>query len=164
MNGILAHFPLILCFIFGIVFLVLEAIIPGIGAAGVVGLGFSVAAIVLTAQSFGPMAAFGISVVIFVVSAIAFSITLRSLRVGKLSKSYVLQDEEKAVANPQESKLIGFEGHTTSELRPVGIAEIAGNRLEVVSRGGFLKAGVKVKVVAVEDLKIIVEESERSEA
>lgn len=158
MIGILAHFPLILCFVFGIVFLALEAIIPGVGAAGVVGLGFSIAAILLTAESFGPMAAFGISVVIFVVTAIAFSITLKSLRDGKLSKRYVLQDEEKAVSSPQDSNLIGCEGFTTSELRPVGIAEITGKRLEVVSRGGFLKAGVRIKVVAAEDLKIIVEE------
>lgn len=161
MEWVLNNLPLILCFIFGIVFLILEAIIPGVGLAGLIGLALSIVAIVLTGISYGPLATLGISIVIFVVVAIVFSITLKSLRDGKLGKRYVLRsdlnDTEGFVANQPRQDLVGKIGFTTSDLRPSGIAEIEGERLDVVSRGAFIAKDEHIKVVQVEDFNIIVE-------
>lgn len=57
-----------------------------------------------------------------------------------------------------ESKedLVGLMGVTETALRPTGRARIDGTRLEVVSRGGFLKKGVPVKVIEVVGRRIVV--------
>ncbi len=161
MEWIASNLPLILCFVFGMIFLILEAIIPGVGLAGIIGLALSIVAIVLTGISYGPLATLGISIVIFVVVAIVFSITLKSLRDGNLSKRYVLQDVESEtadfVATPVAHALIGKTGYTLTELRPSGFAIIDGERMDVVSRGTFIAKEQEIKVVHVEDFNIIVE-------
>lgn len=47
-------------------------------------------------------------------------------------------------------------GEIVSACRPSGIAEFAKQRYDVMSEGGFLPAGQKVKVIAVEGNKIVV--------
>ncbi|MDY5730640.1 MAG: NfeD family protein [Eubacteriales bacterium] len=149
---------LLLCFVFGVLLLVVEAIIPGIGVAGIAGLVFSLISIVLTAIHFGPVATIGITLVLVSLCVFAFSITIKSLQKGKLSK-YVLKTQENSVAGSEQmQELLGKEGQTQSELRPAGIAIIDGKRIDVVSRGGFIQKGANVKVVQIVDLKIIVEE------
>jgi membrane-bound serine protease (ClpP class) len=47
-------------------------------------------------------------------------------------------------------------------LRPAGIAEIEGNRVDVVSEGGFVPVGQMIKVVKVEGSRIIVQTVDNS--
>ena len=52
--------------------------------------------------------------------------------------------------------LVGKTGTTLSELRPVGIAEIAGERVDVTTEGEFVHAGVPVTVVRAEGMRVLV--------
>ena len=52
--------------------------------------------------------------------------------------------------------LLGKEGVTVTVLNPVGFAEFAGVRLNVVSEGQYLEKNVKVRVTKVEGAKILV--------
>jgi membrane-bound ClpP family serine protease len=52
--------------------------------------------------------------------------------------------------------LVGKSGIARSDLRPTGIAEIAGQRYDVVSQGDFIDAGSSIKVIATENYRIIV--------
>lgn len=51
------------------------------------------------------------------------------------------------VASASDAALVGQTGEAVSALRPSGTAKIAGRRLDVVSSGGFIEAGAKVRVV-----------------
>ena len=51
---------------------------------------------------------------------------------------------------------MGREGTTLSELRPAGIAEIEGKRLDVVTDGEFVAAQQQVKIVEARGNRIVV--------
>jgi len=57
-----------------------------------------------------------------------------------------------------KQELVGLTGVTETALRPTGRARIEGKRLEVESRGGFVKKGVTVKVVEAVGRRIVVKE------
>jgi len=52
--------------------------------------------------------------------------------------------------------LVGKEGVAHSELRPAGVALIEGQRVDVVTEGGMLEAGARIRVVAVEGNRVVV--------
>ncbi|MCA9851266.1 MAG: ATP-dependent Clp protease proteolytic subunit, partial [Dehalococcoidia bacterium] len=53
----------------------------------------------------------------------------------------------RAVDVPVELSLVGATGESVSDLRPGGIAEIGGERVDVVTSGEFLPAGTQVEVI-----------------
>lgn len=53
--------------------------------------------------------------------------------------------------------LLGKEGTATSELRPAGVAEIEGRRVDVVTQGGMIAEGDRVRVAEVEGNRVVVE-------
>lgn len=52
--------------------------------------------------------------------------------------------------------LLGKTGTTLSELRPVGIAEFAGERVDVTTEGEFVHAGIPVTVLRAEGMRVVV--------
>jgi membrane-bound serine protease (ClpP class) len=54
--------------------------------------------------------------------------------------------------------LVGLEGVATSPLRPSGSALFGDEPMDVLSRGGFVNAGAKVKIVEAQGSRIVVEE------
>lgn len=55
-----------------------------------------------------------------------------------------------------KSKFIGREGVCATDLRPAGTIEVDGEPLDVVSEGGFVNAGDKVKVINVDGSRVLV--------
>lgn len=53
-------------------------------------------------------------------------------------------------------ELVGKEGRVVGALRPAGIADIEGKRVDVVSDGGFVDAGTPVVVVQVDGNRVVV--------
>jgi membrane-bound serine protease (ClpP class) len=54
---------------------------------------------------------------------------------------------------------LGRTGTVLSPLRPAGIAEIDGTRVDVVSDGGFIDAGTPIEVARVDGNRIVVRRS-----
>jgi membrane-bound serine protease (ClpP class) len=52
--------------------------------------------------------------------------------------------------------LIGKQGVSSTPLHPAGIAEFQGERVDVVSEGELIDAGVAVKVVKVDGNRVVV--------
>lgn len=50
----------------------------------------------------------------------------------------------------EEQALVGLTGVALTDLRPVGSAQIEGNRIEVLAEGGAISAGTPVRVTAVQ--------------
>jgi membrane-bound serine protease (ClpP class) len=57
------------------------------------------------------------------------------------------------------SELVGKTGVAVSELRPAGIADVEGERLDVTTEGGFVPAGTPVTVVHAEGMRLVVKPS-----
>ena len=155
------NLPIIICFLLGIGFLILEAFMPGFGAPGLVGIVLEVVTLVLTWNAHGPMATLGLLLIILAALAIAVSTSLRSLSKGKLGKSkLVLNETESNEAGYRSAEdmqvFVGREGTTSTVLRPTGIADFDGVRMNVSSEGDFINAGTKVRIISVEGQKIIV--------
>lgn len=53
-------------------------------------------------------------------------------------------------------KYLGMVGVTITPLRPAGGMRIEGDRVDIVSEGDFIEAGVKVRVIAIDGTRIIV--------
>ena len=155
------NFPILICFIIGVALMVLEAFMPGFGIAGISGIVVEIVAVTLTWMNHGPVAALGMLLVILSVMAIAISMSLRSATNGRLSKSrIILRETESNEAGYRSTEdmevFLGREGKTTTVLRPTGIAEFEGVRLNVVSEGEFIPSDTAVRIVRIEGSRILV--------
>ena len=92
-------------------------------------------------------------------AGISISVSVKSAANGRLSRSaLILKDTTPAVDHEDTEALLGREGQTLTVLKPVGVADFDGVRLNVVSEGTYLSKDVRVKVTKVEGTKIIVRE------
>ena len=161
MNFCAENLPILVCFFAGIGFLILEVFMPGFGMPGITGCVIEVIALVLTWFAHGPLATLGLLLIVLAVLAIAISTSLRSLSKGKLGKSkLVLNETESNEAGYRATEdldvFVGREGTTTSVLRPTGIADFDGVRLNVSSEGDYITAGTRIRIISVEGQKILV--------
>lgn len=67
-----------------------------------------------------------------------------------LAASLKRDAEAAAIESEKRSRYVGRSGVALSPLRPTGIADIDGDRIEVVTEGGFVAAGSRIKVVAMD--------------
>ena len=75
----------------------------------------------------------------------------------RLILSTDMEAEEGFVSSPEtDRQWLGKTGRAVSPLRPAGIAEIDGNRVDVVSDGVFIDAGAPVRVTRVDGNRIVV--------
>jgi membrane-bound ClpP family serine protease len=156
-----ANLPIVICFLVGVGLLVAEVFMPGFGIAGISGIVLELISVVLTYLKYGGLAALGLTVVILAVIGITISISLRSVTKGRLSKSPLILKERETtaegyIATADMDVFTGKEGEATTTLRPAGMAEVDGIRLNVVSEGGFIPKGVRVRVIRVDGSRVVV--------
>ena len=158
---IAANLPIIICFLIGIGLLIMEAFMPGFGAPGITGIVLEVITLVMTWFEHGPIATLAMLLIVLLVLAIAISTSLRSIASGRLSKSSLVHADTESNEDGYRSVedlavFMDKEGTATSVLRPTGIADFDGVRLNVSSEGDFIPAGTKVCIIKVEGAKILV--------
>ncbi len=158
---IAANLPIIICFLIGIGLLILEAFMPGFGAAGITGIILEIITLVMTWFEHGPLATLAMLLIVLLVLAIAISTGLRSITSGRLSKSSLVHSETESNEEGYRSVedlavFMDKEGTATSVLRPTGIADFDGVRLNVSSEGEYIPAGTRVRIIKVEGAKILV--------
>ncbi len=151
--------PCILCFLFGILMFVVEMFTPGFGVAGGLGIAAFAAIIVMQFLANSVTAALIVTAVLVLLLAIIIVLFIRSFQKGTLSRSKIVnttavEGESSPVA--KEKDLVGKTGTAVTALRPAGIVEIEGERLNVSTYGNFIDAGKEVTVAAVEGLNVFV--------
>ncbi|MCX7611058.1 MAG: ATP-dependent Clp protease proteolytic subunit [Ignavibacterium sp.] len=158
----------ILMFIAGVILILLEIfLIPGFGIAGISGIVLIFLSIFLSligSEQFLTFDAISLAIIQLAFAVVAALVLLfllaKYLPKSELFNRLVLSEAEKAeegyVSVSEEQSLLGKIGVTVSILRPVGIAEIDGKRVEVVSDGEFIQPGTKIKVIKVEGMKVVV--------
>lgn len=151
----------------GIVLLLIEAfVIPGFGIAGVLGIIALLGALMMSTVGDGATmqalisaaSRLGISLVIALVASLAILRYLPKTRVGRhLVLSTDLTAESGFTSEPlAEHDLVGKLGIAVSPLRPAGIADIDGKRVDVVSDGEFIEAGQPIRVDHVDGNRVVV--------
>jgi membrane-bound serine protease (ClpP class) len=151
----------------GFVLLVLEIfVIPGFGLAGVLGIVALLAGLSLSliggGATWGFVAIAMGRVMISVLLALAASLLLlRFLPRLPFGRQLILQTglgagEGHASAPNSDNRWLGKNGSAFSPLRPAGIAVIDGERVDVVSDGEFIDAGMPVVVTRVDGNRIVV--------
>ncbi len=148
----------LIIFIAGMILIAVEMFFPGFGVAGGIGILLLFVGVVMTAKTVAQ--GFIMGAVILVILAVLLAILLRSASKGRLSRSIVLRDRTDAASGFSGTEdmhaLVGRKGSAVTVLRPAGIAEIDGVRLDVVTQGEFLSAGSALEVSAVEGNRIVV--------
>ena len=153
--------PILLCFVLGLGFLIVEMFLPGFGLPGISGIVLEGAAVVITYLRFGGLAALGMTLIVLAVIAIAISLALRSADKGRLSRSSVILNqaetpEEGYVATQDMEEFLGREGVTTTVLRPTGMAEFDGVKLNVTADGEYIPKDQPVRIDRVEGARVVV--------
>lgn len=148
----------LLIFVVGLILLIIEAIAPGFGLPGISGIILIVVGIVLAIGSLqSAILSLSISIIL---TAIISILLVKHGRNIKAFDSVILstnaKSEEGYLSSPTKSEYLEKEGVAFSGLRPSGIIEIDGEKLDALSEGGFISRGSKIKVIRVEGSKIIV--------
>jgi membrane-bound serine protease (ClpP class) len=99
--------------------------------------------------------ALGIAVV---ASTLLIFCMLRIWPTNAFFRRLTLTDAQDAgyVASADHRAWIGRTGYAASTLRPGGVAEIAGERLDVLTEGDFVEEGTPIRITRVEGRRIFV--------
>jgi membrane-bound serine protease (ClpP class) len=141
-------------------------VLPGFGIAGAAGILALLAALVLSMLGPGDtpqvvMLAAGRVVLALLLALLASLLLLRFLPRLPFGGRLILRTELDstrgyASAPRSDARLLGKRGRATSPLRPAGIAEFEGHRVDVVSEGDLIDAGQIVEVIRVDGNRIVV--------
>jgi membrane-bound serine protease (ClpP class) len=163
----LAGWEELLLVVIGVVLLTLEVfVIPGVTVAGMAGAVALVAGLGMSLVGAGAT----LSAIVMALGRVALAMLLavtgglvlfRALPRWPLGRRLVLESDMQAatgyVSTPEnDGRLLGQAGTALSPLRPAGIAEIAGVRVDVVSDGRFIDVGTPVEVTRVDGNRIVV--------
>lgn len=145
-------FPIGLVFV-GVLLIVVEVyLIPGFNVAGITG-----AAVILFAVGLAFSDAGATGGVITLLAAVFLSAgTFTWMWKSGAWNRFVLEtnlkrdDDDIARESENRSRYLGQSGVALTPLRPTGVAEIGGDRIEVVTEGDFIASGSRIKVVAMD--------------
>jgi len=145
----------------GIGFLAAEIFHPGFGLPGVLGLVALGLDILISARTFAQGLLF--TAIAAVIVLVVFLIGATLISRGKLPGKLVLREEngtEEGFTSAETAARPGQTGRAVTVLRPAGIAEIGGRRLDVVTRGEFLPEGAALRVESAEGSRVVVSAAE----
>jgi membrane-bound ClpP family serine protease len=149
-----------ICFIAGLALVIFEMFHPGFGAPGIIGGILLIIGIFLTAETL--MQVLIMIIIIIAILAIALTVVLHSATKGYISKNLVLYDSvhksNKHSVLEDLEYFLDKEGTALTVMRPSGMADFDGVKLDVVTEGDFINKGVKVKIIKVEGRRILVRE------
>ncbi|HWR60689.1 MAG TPA: NfeD family protein [Clostridia bacterium] len=145
-------------YVVGLVLLMIEALMPGFGIAGISGVVLVFASIVMISSSF-------YEAILFLVGTIAVAVllivALYRLGYGKrFVKSMILNTEQKNeqgyVSSKGYEKYLGMRGTVITPLRSAGTVLIDGSRIDAVSEAEFIEKDTEVEVIKIEGSRIVV--------
>jgi membrane-bound ClpP family serine protease len=147
-----------LLLLFGLLFLIVEVLfIPGTTLVGLVGFALLVAGVWLGYRDLGTTAGHYALVVSVVAAGIMLYIGLRPKNLHRFALTNVNDSQVRDVRRPDVQP--GTTGRALSALRPAGNVLFGEVRREATTRGEFLDAGTPVRVLRIEQNRIVVEQA-----
>ena len=153
-----SYLPAIILLVLGFALVVIEMYIPGFGAPGILGCILLVGGVIAARPT--PLQALFMAVIIIALLCVALSVFVHSASRGRLARSNLVLKEVSTRANVENALhfFVGKEGVARTALRPAGIAEFDGVKLNVLTEGEFIDVGKRVSVSRVEGNRIVVAE------
>lgn len=161
----LAGYEAIILLVLGIGLVIAEFFLPG-GIAGIAGVVAIVSSLMLSSADMGHMAmSIGIALLVTIIVSV---ILFKTLGMEKgFFRHIILNDSTSSdqgyVSSVNRLELIGMEGTTLTPLRPAGTAEFDGERIDVVTEGGFVERDQLVVIKKTEGSRIVVREQKKVE-
>ena len=154
---IILNFVWLILLIVGFCLVVVEMYVPGFGFPGIAGGICLITGIALYAKT-DVVAWLVMTVIIVALLCVALSISIRSAAKGRLARSNLVLNEVSAseVGENDLSYYVGKTGSATTVLRPAGIGEFEGVKLNILSDGEYIPEGARVTVTKVEGNRIFV--------
>lgn len=145
--------------ILGVLLIIAEVyLIPGMNVVGILGALMMLAAVAMSymnAGLIGGVMAMG-SASVLTGGALWFLWKSGAWERFVLQSNLKTDDKTLAREGEQRARYLGKPGVAVTPLRPTGVAEIDGERIEVVTEGDFISAGSRIKVVAMDRRKYFV--------
>jgi len=143
----------ILLILLGLALVAVEVyVVPGLNVVGIGGGLSIVAGVVLAFVEGGPMGGMIATLGAIAVGGALFYVMWQTGAVQQFILSDVLTrdvDDDRREKDAR-SKYLGQAGVAVTPLRPAGVVEIDGERVEVQTEGGFIASGSDVRVVAMD--------------
>ena len=143
----------------GLALVVVEVtLVPGVNVIGVSGVLGMAVGVVMAFVAFGPVGGFVVLVGTVVAAGGLFYALWDSGAWDRLILSDSLRRDVDAdrAGDATRAQLVGAVGHAVTPLRPSGVAEIDGQRLDVTTEGAFVAAGSRLRVVAIDRRRTLV--------
>lgn len=158
------HWLVILLLCLGIILCIIEAVIPGFGFFGIAGILCEIGGVVFHAVISGSaVQVFFLILIIVLITLIIFLIFVHSAKRGLLAKSAIVENKSslpndyREKAEEELEHLVGKEGLTLTECKPVGKIRIGQDTYEAQSIGPVIKKGEVIKVTSIEDARIMID-------
>ena len=152
--------PILLHFA-GVVVIIAEIILPSGGLLALISLGLFGYALHMVFTTLSSQAGFTFLAVDVILIPITIIAGVKLLSRSPATLSTQLTSKNGVSSQPKEfASYMDQEGVALSDLRPSGIARINGKRVDVVTRGEYLKKNSPIRVHAVTGNQIIVKEKE----
>lgn len=153
MNSFSLYLALILA---GVVMLGAEIYVPG-GILGVLGF-LCLAGAVAIGFTLGPMVGWLSAAAVVLGTAVGVWVWIRWFPNTRAGRKIMLgtNGRDFKAASEEWRALVGMTGEAVTDLRPAGIARIAGRRVDVTADGTWIEAGRPIRVVAVEGVRVVV--------
>lgn len=149
----------IVLFVAGIAFIVLEMFVPSFGILGLLGGAGIVSGVVTAAYDTGnAFESLGYALLIALVLVVVVAYVFRRKGVWNrfILHERLTAEQGYVPSGDGRELLVGSAGTTLSPLRPAGVADIGGKRVDVITSGEFVDAGVRVEVVSADGTRILV--------
>ena len=148
------------------VLIVAEVFVPSGGLISICALACLIGGIVIFFRHSAAAGWIGVVIAIIMIPTVLV-IAYRLFPRSRFGKSVTLtppqREQGDAVPDTTElKKLLGAVGVVLTPLRPVGMCDFSGQRVECVAESGYVDKGQKVKVIDVESTQLTVREIEES--
>ena len=157
-TNLMADVPILLCLILGAALMIVEVFLPGFGLPGVSGIVLIGAGTVIIWLKAGALTALATLLVVIAVLAVLISYMMRRATEGGAHARIFLREKEELRSGEDMQVLLGKQGRTTSVLRPAGIGDFDGVRLNVVTEGSIIERDRPIEIVNVDGARIVVRE------
>ena len=158
LTNLMANLPILLCLMLGAALMIVEVFLPGFGLPGVSGIVLIGAGTVIIWLKAGALTALATLLVVIAVLAVLISYIMRRATEGGAHARIFLREKEELRSGEDMQVLLGKQGRTTSVLRPAGIGDFDGVRLNVVTEGSFIERDRPIEIVNVDGARIVVRE------
>lgn len=146
--------------------IITEVFVPSGGLISICALGCLIGGVAIFFHQSMTVGWIGIAIAVVMIPAVVI-IAYKLFPKSRFGKSVTLEPPRRQAGDAipdteQIKKLLGCVGVVLTPLRPVGMCDFDGRRVECVAEGGYIERGKKVKVIDVEETQLTVRLVEES--